>query len=141
MKTTEELMNEIVEQGENGLFFEENQEEFKSLSLSAFLQKMLSKYHVVKADLFRRAGMVGNNYGYELFQSDKKRPSRDMLLSLCLAFPLSLEETQYALRCCGMAVLYPRDKRDAYILYGLVNQLSLDAINDLLVEKKLNSLH
>lgn len=139
-KTTEELINEIEKGSTVEAYLEENAGQMRMLSLSEYLQEMLEKYGIKKADLFRRAGLVGNNYGYELFQNDRKSPSRDILLKLCVAFPLTIEETQYALRCGNLAVLYPRNMRDAYILFALKNKMSVDVLNELLVEKKQDTL-
>lgn len=133
-KTTEELMNEIQQFEQVEDFLSENGEETCRLSLSEYLKAKLEERKLKKADLFRKAGLVGSNYGYELFQNDHKVPSRDILLSICLAFPLSIEETQHALRCCGLAVLYPRNIRDAYILFAIKNKMTIDELNDLLTE-------
>lgn len=140
MKTTEEMMNEIKTSQDVKKYIEENEDSFVEISLSGFLQRMQKKYDAKKSELFRRAGLVGSNYGYELFQNDKKTPSRDVLLSLCMAFPLTIEETQQALRCSRLAALYPREKRDAYLLFCIKNGLSVDAVNDLLVENRLKPL-
>lgn len=139
-KYTEELMNEIMHNEQPEAFFEENKEEFCQLSLSEYLRSMLQKYGIKKAEVFRRAGQEGSNYGYELFQNDKKVPSRDILLTLCLAFPLTVEETQKALRCAGLALLYPRDCRDVYIMFALKNKMSVDKLDELLDEHGIRTL-
>ena len=139
-KKTEELINEIADGTDIAAFYEENRDEFWNPSLSGYLEKLLSKYNLKKSELFRKAGLVGNNYGYEIFRNDKKSPSRDILLQLSMAFPLSIDETQQVLRRAGAAVLYPRDKRDAYILYALCNRMTLDELNDKLSENGLNTL-
>ena len=139
-KTTEQLLNDISERADMQEYLSENESEMKGLSLSAYLNAMLRVYPVKKADLFRRAGLDGNNYCYELFQNDNKKPSRDLLLRICLSFPLSIEETQLALRNAGLAILYPRDMRDAYILFALKNRLGIDELNSLLYERKMKVL-
>lgn len=139
-KSTEELLNEIVQCEEQSRFFEENKNELCDLSLSVFLKQMVAKYNVKKAELFRKAGQEGSNYGYELFRNDKKVPSRDILIGICLAFPLSIEETQMALRCAGLATLYPRDRRDAYILFAIKNKIGIDELDEILEANKLATL-
>lgn len=136
-KNTEELINEIQNTKKSADYFIENKDELCDLSLSAYLQTMLEKYHIKRAELFRKAGMVGSNYGYEIFHGTKSTPSRDILIMICLAFPLTIEETQHALRCGKLALLYPRDKRDAYVLYALTHHLELDTLNDLLTQNGL----
>lgn len=139
-KTTEELLHEIKNADTAQSYFQENGEEVTELSHSAYLRHLLEQHHVKKAELFRRAGLVGNNYGYELFRSDQKTPSRDILLRLSLAFPLTIEETQQLLRQAGLAILYPRDRRDAFVLFALKEKKSLDELNTLLIEKGLKAL-
>lgn len=136
-KTTEELMNEIQNTTNSSLYFTKNKDEMCDMSLSSYLQTLLEKYHLKRADLFRKAGMVGSNYGYEIFHGTKNTPSRDILIMICLAFPLTIEEAQHALRCGKLSLLYPRDKRDAYVLYALTHKLELDALNDLLTQNGL----
>ena len=139
-KTTEELFHEIKNAETAQSYFQENGEEVTELSHSAYLRRLLELHHVKKAELFRRAGLVGNNYGYELFRNDQKSPSRDILLRLSLAFPLTIEETQQLLRQAGLAILYPRDRRDAFVLFALKENKSLDELNTLLIEKGLKAL-
>ena len=140
-KSTEQLFNEISSQADVTDFLSKNEKELKVLSLCAYLNNMLGLHPVKKAELFRRAGLAGNNYGYELFQNDNKSPSRDLLLRLCIAFPLSIDETQLALRNAGLATLYPRDMRDAYILFALKNRIGVDSLNNLLADKGLKELN
>lgn len=139
-KSTEQLINDICEQTSMQDYLDENRDELTGLSLSAYLNLMLKVHPVRKSDLFRRAGLDGNNYGYELFQNDNKKPSRDILLRLCLAFPLTIDETQHALRNACLAILYPRDMRDVCILFALKKGLGVDGLNNMLEEKKLKVL-
>lgn len=131
-KNTQELFNEIINSDSPEKYFAKNKNELRGMSLSLFLQSMLEKYGLKKSEVLRKAGQDGSNYGYEIFRNDDKVPSRDWLLSLCIAFPFSIEETQYALRCAGLSELYPRDKRDTYIIYALNNGMSVEDINEIL---------
>lgn len=47
-----------------------------------------------------------------------------------LGLSASLEETQELLRLCGLAELYPKVRRDAIIIYGLLHGMDLFAVND-----------
>ncbi len=139
-KSTSELINEIKDGSDADDFIIDNDDELFSDTLSGFFQRKMEKYGIRKADLFRRAGMVGNNYAYEVVRGDKKNPSRDVVLRLCLAFPLDIDETQQALRYACKALLYPRDKRDVYIMFAIKNKKTPDELNDILTEKGLNIL-
>lgn len=136
-KTTEVLITELKTTKSVEKFINENTEELQELSLSAVLRELLEKYKIDKSEVFRKAGMADNTYGYELFRNDDKKASRDKLIRICIGFPLTIEETQKVLRCGKVRPLYPRDERDAYILFALNKGFTLDELNDLLYEHKL----
>lgn len=136
-KSTEMLINEIKTTDRIDSFISENTEEIQELSLSEYLRELLQKYDLEKSDVFKRAGMADTNYGYELFRNDVKKASRDKLIRICIGFPLSVEEAQKVLRYGKVRPLYPRDERDAYILFGLNKKYTLDELNDLLYEHNL----
>ena len=133
-KTTNELMNELKSVTDVDRFLEENREEILAHSLSDYLRQLLKKYSLDKSQVFARAGMKDNNYGYEIFRNDKKRASRDKLIQICIGFPLTIEETQKVLRYGKVSPLYPRDVRDALILYGLKKGYDVNQLNDLLFQ-------
>ena len=131
-KSTEQLMNELKNTTDIGDFLSKNQNEMMDLSLSEYLRQLLEKYNLEKSDVFRRAKMTESNYGYELFRKDSKKASRDKLIQICVGFPLTIEETQEVLRYGKVGTLYPRDERDAYILFALKNGYDVAQLNDLL---------
>lgn len=131
-KSTEQLMNELKNTTDIGDFLSKNQTEMLDLSLSEYLRQLLGKYNLEKSDVFRRAKMTESNYGYELFRDDSKKASRDKLIQICVGFPLTIEETQEVLRYGKVGTLYPRDERDAYILFALKNGYDVAQLNDLL---------
>ena len=131
-KSTEQLMNELKNTTDIGDFLSKNQNEMMDLSLSEYLRQLLEKYNLEKSDVFRRAKMTESNYGYELFRDDSKKASRDKLIQICVGFPLTIEETQEVLRYGKVRTLYPRDERDAYILFALKNGYDVAQLNDLL---------
>ena len=131
-KSTEQLMNELKNTTDIGDFLSKNQNEMMDLSLSEYLRQLLEKYNLEKSDVFRRAKMTESNYGYELFRDDSKKASRDKLIQICVGFPLTIEETQEVLRYGKVRTLYPRDERDAYVLFALKNGYDMAQLNDLL---------
>ena len=73
--------------------------------------------------------------------SGRRSPSRSRLLCLCFGLNASLEETQELLKQCGFAQLYPKDRRDAIILYGILNGMDLFAVNDKLFAENEETLY
>ena len=131
-KSTEQLMNELKNASDIAEFVNKNQDEMLDLSLSEYLRQLLEKYNLEKSDVFRRAKMTESNYGYELFRDDSKKASRDKLIQICVGFPLTIEETQEVRRYGKVRTLYPRDERDAYVLFALKNGYDMAQLNDLL---------
>ena len=131
---TSQLMNEILqspsmddwESAHGDALIEEK-------SLSAFLQEMLEKYHLPKTEVIRRAN-VDTTYAYQIFQGKKKNPSREILLRLSLAWPLTVDETKRLLYYGGAETLYPRVRRDAYLMYAIHNRFSVIETDQYLFE-------
>lgn len=134
-KTTEQLMNELKNATDIDEFVAQNQDEMVDMSLSEYLREMLMKYNVEKSAVFRRANMAENNYGYELFRDDTKKASRDKLIQICMGFPLTIEEAQTVLRYGEVRPLYPRNPRDAYVLFALKSGYDMFQLNELLFER------
>ena len=60
---------------------------------------------------------------------------------LAVGQQVTLAETQELLKQCGMAQLYPKNRRDAIILYGLTNGMDLFAVNDRLFAENEETLY
>jgi hypothetical protein len=63
-----------------------------------------------------------------------------VLLKIAFGFPLSLEDTKHLLYYGNASTLYPRVKRDAYIMYALHRGFSLLQTNQYLFEHGENTL-
>ena len=79
----------------------------------------------------------------ELLLRDHAGDEQDLELLQLLAVGLqaTLAETQELLKQCGMAQLYPKNRRDAIILYGLTNGMDLFAVNDRLFAENEETLY
>lgn len=55
--------------------------------------------------------------------------SRDMLLAFAIILGMTYKQTQSLLRCGEFMELYPKNMRDAIIIYGIKNRHSLNLIN------------
>lgn len=133
IKSTQELL-ELIKKSPNWDSYLENAENdlIKTIPLHICLQKLLEEKALKKSDIIHLAN-IDRGYGYEIF-SGSKLPSRDKLLSICFAFPLSATEVQTLLKSTGYPQLYARIERDSVILYALEHGLSLCAANELLFE-------
>ena len=109
-------------------FLKNHQEQFMSQNIPELLNQIFAKKKISKASLAKLSGM-SEIYLHQIF-AGKRNPSRNRLLCLCYGLEASLEETQELLKSCGHAQLYPRLKRDAIIIFGIVHKVPLYEIND-----------
>ena len=61
--------------------------------------------------------------------------------NICFGLQTTVEETQELLKQCGFARLYTKNRRDAIILYGILNGQDLFAVNDKLFAENEESLY
>ena len=104
----------------------------------AGLTRLYETKDLTKAELARRSG-ISEVYLHQVF-SGRRTPSRDRLLCLCIGLHTSLEEAQSLLVQAHHAPLYPREQRDAILIYGLSHGLTLPEVNDALFEIKAEAL-
>ena len=121
-RNTDDLRSELMDTPDLTTFLAANEDNFSSASAVARLNEMLEKKGLSKAALAKQSGM-SEIYLHQIF-AGRRNPSRSFGLSA------SLEETQELLRLCGLAELYPKVRRDAIIIYGLLHGMDLFAVND-----------
>ena len=139
MKDTNNLQQELMETATLDQFLSENQDNFNRDSICELLNRLFQKRRISKATLAKQSGM-SEVYLHQVF-SGRRNPSRNRLLCLCFGLNASLEETQELLKRCGFAQLYPKDRRDAIILYGILNGMDLFAVNDKLFTENEETLY
>ena len=139
MKETGDLQEGLMEAPDLGQFLEENQENFAQIQAFEILNEFFLKKRISKSVLAKRAGM-SEVYLHQVF-SGKRNPSRSRLICMCIGMQATLEETQELLKLCGCAQLYPKNKRDAIILFGITHGKDLFEINDTLFEEEEETLY
>ena len=127
-KSTDELKQALMDASDLDKFLRENEEKFNHQDVQELLAKMFETRDMSKSTLAKRAGM-SNVYLHQVF-SGRRNPSRNRLLCICIGMEATLEETQELLKRSGMGLLYPKDRRDAIIIYGLLHKQNLFEVND-----------
>lgn len=128
MKNTNNLRQELMSSANLDQFLSENREIFNSGSVCDLLNRLFQKRTLSKAALAKQSGM-SEVYLHQVF-AGRRTPSRSRLLCLCFGLCAKLEEAQELLKQFGLAQLYPKSRRDAIILYGIANGMSLFSVND-----------
>lgn len=132
-KDTGDLQQDMMAQADLNKFLSENRENFQRSTVPELLQALFEKKDLSKAVLAKQAGM-SEVYLHQVF-AGRRNPSRSRILCLCFGMNATLEETQELLKQCSLAQLYPREKRDAIVIYGLVHGMNLFEVNDKLFEE------
>ena len=139
-KTTERL-DKILQNADTGDFLKySNQELSEELpSLSDYLNDHIGKKGLLVSDVIKRSGL-SRDYAYAIINGNRKNPTKDRIIALCLATRMNLIETQRALKLCGM-VLYAKNKRDAALIICINREIyDLDKVNNFLLENDLEIL-
>ncbi|MBQ8135706.1 MAG: hypothetical protein IJ192_15120 [Clostridia bacterium] len=133
-KTTDELNKTLKNNIPIDRYLRENSESFSELSFTELLEQILKENHISKSEAIKGSDLE-RSYGYQIFKGTRK-PTRDPLLRLCISMKASSEQTRALLLKNKAAPLYPKDKRDSIIIYGIIHKLSLSEINELLYDHK-----
>lgn len=137
-KSTNELLK--ILQRENGLkkYLEENVEQYSSQSFTDMLEQILKENSKIKSEAIDCSN-IEKHYAYQIFQ-EKKTPSRDKLIMLCVGMEADMEQTTRLLRKLKFGNLDIKDKRDGIIIHGILHGLPLIDINISLDEQNLKIL-
>lgn len=131
-KNTQELLKLLKNSRKIESYLSSQSKELQEFSLPEYLDKLLKEKNLKKSQCILEANLQ-RNYGYQIF-SGERTPSRDKLLSLCIAMSLTPEETHSLLCATGYADLYPKNKRDSILIFSLEKHLNLLDTNELLYD-------
>lgn len=98
-------------------FCKENKESLnpEKNAFSEYIKIQLKKKNLTQQMVFLRAD-IPERYGYKLLSGEKHTKQRDVILRICYAAELTLEETQHALKQYEMPELYAKIPRDALLM-------------------------
>ena len=139
LKNTNDLQEALMDAPDLNRFLDGNRENFNYTSVADSLNQMILKQRISKSALARQSGM-SEVYLHQVF-SGRRTPSRTRLLCMCFGLQATVEEAQVLLKQCGYAPLYPKNRRDAILLYGLSHQQTLFQINDTLFDEGEETLY
>lgn len=124
---TEELLGELLSTEDLDKYLDER--DLGNLTLAEYLQQLLDKKGLQRSRVVRMADLNAT-YGYEIFQGMSRKPSRDKVLQIIFAMALTLREANRVLTLAGVSALYPKNRRDAIIIFCLDRGSSLQKVND-----------
>lgn len=95
-------------------------------SIAEIFENYLNQNGIIRGNLIKRSGL-SRSYAYEILNGVKTNPSRDSIISLCIAAGMDFNDTQRTLRAGGAGELYAKIPRDAAIILH-INQRQYDIV-------------
>ena len=127
-RPTDEMMQNLLKANNIGEYMKENSNAFVDLTVSQFLSEYINSRNLIRSHIIKKAE-ISEIFGFQVL-SGTRNPSRNSLLSLCIAMGMSLDETQTTLKIAQYAPLYPKSKRDSIIIFGISKRKSVCEINN-----------
>lgn len=127
---TQELFNELKTCKSIEQYINDHEADLTEISVRDTLLELLIKYETEKNVVISRSH-IAESYAYQIFDG-RRNPSRDKLISLALAFPLTIEDANRLLRAGKFSELYVRNKRDSLIIFCLAQKSDIFKTNELL---------
>ena len=137
-KTTGDLMRELESGTELTDYLCCNSGSLLEPDVAVRLGELRQRRRISKAALAKRA-RISEVYLHQVF-SARRFPSRDRLICICMGLEASLEETQNLLKEASYAPLYPKNRRDAIVSYGILHGMSPDQVNQKLFSENERTL-
>lgn len=118
-KSTDELEKTLGKTHPNDAsgFLAENENSLLSdeFSFASYMRGIIKEKNIMQQEVFLKAD-IPERYGYKLISQEKRTKQRDIILRICYAAEMTLNETQEALRIYRMPELYAKIPRDALIM-------------------------
>lgn len=121
--STEELLRLLKDTRSIEGFYKQTEESLSNISTSEYLAQLMEQRKLLKQEVIEMANLERSS-GYQVF-SGRRNPKRDTLLRIALIMKLSLIETQRLLKIAQRGELYPKNRRDAAMVYCIHHGLSL----------------
>lgn len=85
---------------------------------SDYIRSIIKEKGLRQQDIFLDAD-IPERYGYKLITEEKRTRQRDVIIRICYAAHMNLDETQRALKYYRMPELYAKVPRDALIMIAI----------------------
>lgn len=129
---TEKIYDNLRKSNDIETFIKEHDEEFVETQGHIYLNRLLDSKGISKTQVIRSSNL-DRTYCYQIL-SGKRKPSRNKLLQISLGLRFNTKETKNLIRFFGLSELYPKNRRDAIILFSTEKRMGLEETELLLDE-------
>ena len=122
-------------------FIEKHKDAFiKEDAFREYISEKLKKKRISRREVFIGAD-ISDRYGYKILSGEKRTNQRDVILRICYAASLDVDETQMALRLYRLPELYSRIPRDAFYIACFIERPgNINEINELFVKNGFDAI-
>ncbi len=96
----------------------------RNLDFVSFIDEYIYSHGIQRSYIIREANL-NPQYGYKLLNGSKHTHNRNIILRICIAMGMNLEDTQQSLRCYDMRLLDIEIIRDKIIMAGIETRKKL----------------
>jgi hypothetical protein len=119
VNSTSELLRRLFKTHDIVKFMENHSHEMGTPPFHDYISELCKTTGKIPGRVIKQAS-IERTYGHQLFNGIRK-PSRDKVIQLAFGFELDFDGSQKLLQIAQKSMLYPRIKRDAAIIYCIVN--------------------
>lgn len=120
---TDQLLEMLQDTRSLQHFLDDHETDFLNITLTQYLALLLERHQLSRQEVYA-ASNLDRSLTYQIFNGSR-RPSRNALLSIALGMHLTLPETQRLLKIAQRGELYPKNRRDAAVLFCIFQRMSL----------------
>ena len=110
----------------------------EEISFHDYVKALLGERHMSKGKMLDDI-MVERSYGYQMLNG-RRTPTREVIIRIILYLGLDIRESQFLLAVTGKQALYPSNRFEAAIIYGITHHMDIDSVEEMLIDKKIGSL-
>ena len=125
---TEQLFGELLASDNLRGYLETH--DLTTPTLAEYLRRELVKRGLCQSDVLREAG-IDQTFGWYVFNGQRGM-GRDNVLKLSFSMGFDARHANRALQAAGASALYPKNRRDAIVIYCLEHGYTLRKANDVL---------
>jgi len=119
-------------------FLKQNEDGMGLPDFPQYINSICEDQNVSAESIIKKAD-IDRTYGHQLFNGTRK-PSRDKVILLAIAFGLDMDATQKLLLIADKPELYPRITRDAAIIFAINHKMDVQKTQEILFEQGLTLL-
>ncbi|MCR5104341.1 MAG: hypothetical protein K6B68_07795 [Eubacterium sp.] len=136
MSTTDDLMDKLTTEVSDERSLEEylgRIEPYADMDFLDYFRKLMEKHDISKSFLANNS-YISRDVVYKILDGSR-RATRNNLFALCLAAHFSIDEVEKCLVLSHNQKLYPKEQRDAIIIYAINRNMTIMELNNILYSK------